>query len=622
MNLKTKILLGYSIPLVLLILVGVWGVFNLLRLGKASDAILQENYRSILAAENMIDSLERQDSATLLVLLNNETEGVQQFRDNEIDFLQWLGRAKDNITIDGEAQTLETLESHYRDYLATFGQMSGLNAPDQPTPNYYYQTLLPRFQRVRQASGELRDLNQKTMVAASKQAQRISEQATWSMIGTGVVAAGLGIGASLLLSDRIVQPLRKMTRATEQIADGKYDVVLDVETQDELGHLAQEITTMSRKLKAFHKLNVGKVIAEKQRNEAIISSIADGLVVVDDQFKIIAVNPTAAVILGTTPEQAQHRAFQEVVRSELLYGYMQDTAKSGQPPALEEAQSTLDLERDGKTQYYKFAITPVTTEGNRRLGVVLLLQDVTKLKELDQLKSEFVATASHELRTPLTGMSMSINLLLENAQQKLSESEQELLQTARDDIQRLRALVNDLLDLSKIESGRIEMDLVPVDVGLLIEKALSPFKVQAEEQKVELVRQIPEDLPQAKADANKITWVLTNLVANALRYTDAGGQIRVAAHPHQNSIEVSVADDGDGIPFEYQARIFDKFVQVETERDVGGSGLGLAICKEMIKAHGGTIWVDSAPGQGSTFRFTLRTIHSSSLKKGDVAYAQ
>lgn len=617
MNLKTKILLGYSVPLALLILVGGWGVVNLLRLGKASDAILQENYRSIQAAENMIDSLERQDSATLLVLLNNETEGIQQFRDNEIDFLQWLGRAKDNITIDGEVQQLDALENHYRDYLTAFGKMPGLNAPEQPTPDYYYQTLLPRFQQVRQASGELRDLNQKTMVAASEQAQRISEQATWSMIGTGVVAAGLGIGASLLLSDRIVQPLRKMTQATEQIADGEYDVALDVETQDELGHLAQEITTMSRKLKAFHKLNVGKVIAEKQRNEAIISSIADGLVVVDDQLKVIALNPIAANILETTPDQAQNRTFQEVVHSELLYEYMQDTAKSGQSPTLDEAQSTLDVERNGKTQYYNFAITPVTTEGNRRLGVILLLQDVTKLKELDQLKSEFVATASHELRTPLTGMSMSINLLLENAQQKLSESEQELLQTARDDIQRLRALVNDLLDLSKIESGRIEMDLVPVDVGLLIQKALSPFKIQAEEQKVELVQQLSEDLPQVKADANKITWVLTNLVANALRYTDTGGQIRVVAQPRPDALYVSVADDGDGIPLEYQSRIFDKFVQVETEKDVGGSGLGLAICKEMIKAHGGTIWVESTPSQGSTFTFTLPLVSRSPLTKGE-----
>lgn len=617
MNLKAKILLGYSVSLALVILVCGWGVVNLRRLGKASDAILQENYRSILAAENMIDAIERQDSATLLVLLENESQGKRQFREYEIDFLQWLGRAKDNITIMGEAQQLEALENDYRDYLIAFSQMPDLRSSKQTDSDYYYKTLLPQFQEVREGCSELRDLNQKTMLSASEEAQQVSQQATWSMIVTGAAAAGLGLAFSLILSDRLGRPLREMTLATEQIAEGDYDVTLEVNTKDELGQLAHEITTMSRKLKAFRQLNVGKVIAEKQRSEAIISSIVDGLVVVDDQFKIIAINPTAAAILQTTPKQAQDASFLEVVHSESLFEHVKATAQSGQPPELDEEQSVLEMERDHHIQYYKFAITPVTTDSDKMLGVVLLLQDVTKFKELDQLKSDFVATASHELRTPLTGMTMSINLLLENAKQKLSDTEQELLQTAQEDIQRLRALVNDLLDLSKIESGRIEMELVSVDVGLLIKKALSPFQMQVEEKSVELIEQIPEELPKVKADANKITWVLTNLVANALRYTEAGGQIRVAAQPRQDVIYVSVADDGDGIPVEYQARIFDKFVQVETEKDVGGSGLGLAICKEMIKAHGGTIWVDSIPGQGSTFTFTLPIVDRSPVTEGD-----
>lgn len=606
MKLKTKILAGYSVALALVVLVCGWGVVNLSRLGRASQAILQENYRSILAAENMIDAIERQDSATLLVLLGDEKLGNEQFQTHEVVFLQWLGRAKDNITIPGERQILVTLEKNYKNYLITFAQLQQrkLSQPSIST-DYYRKTVLPAFEAVRQSSIKLRELNQQTMVSASERTQALSHQAIGSMITTGSTAAGLGLAFSLLLSNRLVQPLRAMTRATARIADGDYDVAISVNSKDELGQLAREIMTMSQKLKVFHELNVGQVIAEKQRSESIIRSITDGVVVVDAQFNIIAINPTAAAILNTTPEQARSHHFLNIFNHQELYEHLKTTAQTGKPPQLNGSESILSKEAENQDQYYKFAITPVTTEEGTMLGVVLLLQDVTKLKELDRLKSEFVATASHELRTPLTGMAMSLNLLLETAQEKLSSREQQLLYAASEDVERLRVLVNDLLDLSKIESGRIEMEFMAVEVGWLVEKAISTLRVQAQDKQIELTQQVSSEITTVKADPNKITWVLTNLIANALRYTEAGGHIQVFAQPRGDWAYLSVVDNGPGIPWEYQAKIFDKFVQVKTDRDVGGSGLGLAICKEIVKAHGGTIWVDSTPGEGSTFAFTL-----------------
>ena len=604
MKLRTKILVGYSIALTLVILVCGWGVVNLRRLGSASEAILRENYRSILAAENMIDAIERQDSANLLFLLENQQQGAQQFRDNEILFLQWLARAKDNVTISGEAQLLATLEERYRNYLAVSDELQQNPGEVSASTAEYYETVFPAFQLVREASIELRDLNQQTALAASDEAQDISTQAIWSMIIAGGTAAGVGLAFSLLLSNRLVRPLQEMSRATSRIAEGEYDVTMSVKSKDELGLLARKITLMSQKLKAFHELNVGKVIVEKQRSEAIIQSISDGLIVVDADFKVIAINPAAAALTNITSLSATSNHFLDVVKNQELYQHIKTTAQTGKPPQLPEEQSILALERD-KTQYYQFAITPVTSDTGAMLGVILLLQDVTKLKELDQLKSEFVATASHELRTPLTGMSMSLNLLLETATQKLSEREQELLKSAEEDVDRLRELVNDLLDLSKIESGRIEMEFAPVEVNFLLDKAASMLQVQAQEKKIDLVKQDRPDLPKVKADPGKILWVLTNLIANAIRYTDSGGEIRLDAKHRGTWVQLSVADDGAGIPDEYQDRIFDKFVQVKTEKDVGGSGLGLAICQEIVKAHGGTIWVNSTLGEGSTFSFTV-----------------
>lgn len=604
MKLKDKILLGYSLSLALVVLVGIWGINSLRRLGKASEAILQENYNSILAAENTIDSIERQDSAILLFLLENSSRGRQQFRQNQIEFLKWLGRAEGNVTITGEAEIIADIEATYREYLKAFSQLQRDNSP---TTEDYYQTILPLFDQIRDRCVKLRIINQETMEAASANAQEVSRRAILSMSLAGVTAAVVGLGFSLLLTRRIVQPLSAMTTATEKIASGEYDIVLQVKSKDEIGMLAREITTMSQKLKAFRDLNVETVIVEKQRSEAIVQSIADGIIVVDGQLKIIAINPIAGNIAQVKSLLATNNDFLDVFNDRTLYQHLKQTAETGKSPQLED--DILTIEREKQVSYYKFAITPVITKTEAVVGAILLLQDVTKLKELDNLKSEFVATASHELRTPLTGMAMSLNLLAEVTADKLSTSELELLDAALEDVERLRSLVNDLLDLSKIESGKLELDLVEVEVNFLLDKAVSALNIQAKQNEITLVKQSLSQDIKTKVDVNKIIWVLTNLIANALRYSDSGEEIKIGATLRNNWLEIYVADRGAGIPLEYQSKIFDKFVQVETEKDVGGSGLGLTICKEMVQAHGGRIWVDSTVGKGSTFTFTIPKSH-------------
>ena len=578
MKLKSKILLGYSLSLALVLLVGAWGITNLRRLGKASEAILEENYNSILAAENTIDALERQDSAILLYLLESRDRGTQQFRQNQIEFLKWLGRAESNITIPGEAEIVAQIEESYQNYLTVFFE---LQQRGNLTTEDYYQTILPIFEEIRDNCVRLRIINQETMEAASENAGEISQQATWSMAIAGATAAGISLGFSLLLTRRIVQPLTEMTTATEKIASGEYDIALQVKSKDELGMLAREITTMSQKLKAFRDLNVGQVIVEKQRSEAIVQSIADGIIVVDSELKIIAINPIAASVANVKSMLATNNHFLDVFDNRELYQHLRHTAETGTPPQLES--DLLTIEREQKIQYYKFAITPVVSEAEDVIGAILLLQDVTKLKELDNLKSEFVATASHELRTPLTGMSMSLNLLAETTENKLSESESELLDTAVEDVERLRSLVNDLLDLSKIESGKIELDFVDVKVDFLLNKAISALQIQAQQKEITLAKQSLSEEIKVKVDANKIIWVLTNLIANALRYSEPGSEIKIGATTRNTWVEIFVTDYGAGIPLEYQGKIFDKFVQVATEKDVGGSGLGWQSVKKWFK---------------------------------------
>jgi NtrC-family two-component system sensor histidine kinase KinB len=605
-TLRKKILIGYGIALALTIVVLAWAFANLLRLGRASEAILTENYKSILAAENMIDAIERQDSAVLLLILGYDDLGSSQFRENESLFLQWLGRAKDNITIPGEDKVIDRIDSGYSAYLGNFSRLRLLYQSDPHKANiFYHETILPSFKSVRDGCVHLRTINEDTMLAASDRARRIARNAVLSMASIGIAAVGIGLGFSLLLSNFLVRPLRRIMEAAHKIAEGDYKVEVSEDSSDELGRLAFEFNAMVSKLQAYHDLNVGQIVAEKRKGEAIIQSIEDGIVVVDAQFKVTGLNRTAADLFGLDPNEALDRHFLEVIKSDQVFTYIKQSAESGSSPQIEEGENVLTVQHGEAHRHYMFSITPVETSTGSMLGVVLLLRDVTRLKEIDRLKSEFVMTASHELRTPLTSIGMSIDLLREGALEKLNQKEQQLLSAAHEEVQRLKVLVNNLLDLSKIEAGKIEMEFDRVPVRLLFEKAVSPLKSQAEEESVDLSFQVPEDSPSVKADANKVTWVLTNLISNALRYTGERGHIRLFAERIASQVHISVSDNGEGIPYEYQSKIFDKFVQVKGDKATGGSGLGLAICKEIVRAHGGTIWVDSAPGEGSTFTFTL-----------------
>lgn len=604
MTLRKKILLGYGIALTLTLLVLVWAVINLFRLGKASEAILRENYNSIIAAEHMIDAIERQDSGALILLLGFE-EGGRQFRENELKFLEWFSRAKDNITIEGEAGIIARINDGYQEFLIDYSSLEARERVSGGEANdFYHSTLLKSFLSVRDACAELRQINEDTMVKASNNARAVAQRAVWSMLAVGLTAVGLGLAFSLMLAGFLTRPLSHVMAAVQSIASGDYEVAVPDRSSDELGLLAGEFNEMATKLRHYRDMNVESLLAEKTKGEAIIRGIDDGLLLIDEEFAVAGINPAAAKVLGSPVEEAKGRHFLELIKDDALFAKIKATVESGRAPEVEESRDVVTLgEVDGRS-YHQFAISPIHSKSGHFLGVVLLLRNITRLKELDRLKNEFVMMASHELRTPLTGIGMSIDLLLERAGDRIQPDDRELLTAAQEETRRLKALVNDLLTLSKIESGRIEMDFETIDLQPLISKVEGSLRPQAEEKGIKLVIDASLNLPKVRVDPNKIAWVLTNLVANAVHSTKAGGSVRISGHRASPRVHISVTDTGEGIPFEFQSRIFDKFVQV-ADSGSQGTGLGLAICREIVHAHGGTIWVDSAPGEGSTFTFTV-----------------
>lgn len=335
---------------------------------------------------------------------------------------------------------------------------------------------------------------------------------------------------------------------------------------------------------------------EKEKSEAVVNNLSSPLIVTDIEHKIVLINETARELFSLKNDVVGTH-FLKVIKAEEIFEHIKN------PEAKEE--KTFILKKNDKKRHYRISTKQVIDEDEEYQFTVTLLEDITRLKEIDNMKSEFVSTVSHEFRTPLTSMNMGLSMVINEDTGELNEEQHELLEAAYEDVERLTELVNDLLDLSKIESGKIEMEFDKVDVNDIIEKTLNPFFKQAEEKDIELKFKQSEENVFAYADPSKISWVISNLIGNALRYAEQG-KIEVDAEIKGRRVLVSVADNGPGIPKEYQAKIFEKFVRTGNDQDEkSGTGLGLAIAKEIITAHNGRIWFDSEEGEGSTFSFYI-----------------
>lgn len=593
-TLKGKILLGFAVMIIIIAGVTGWSIYNFEILSNAINDIMVENYRSIKASESMVESIERQDSALLLMLRSPEEKGQEIFRKNEKEFYTWLARAEDNITIDGEGEFLNKISDNYYKFISGFDRF--YNAEEDERWNVYNQELLPTFTQIKDDIRGLRELNRQAMVDAQQNANSRANQA---IIYTVILALSVIIFSlifALYLTKQILRPIKELEKGIKKVADRNFQQKVQVASEDEIGVLADEFNEMISKLQEYEKINIKKLLMEKEKSEAVVNNLSGPLIVTDKDSKIVLINQ-AAKDLFSIEKDVIDAHFLEAIQSEKLFEYIKEPG--------EKEENTILVKKDNQEKHYKVSTNQVVDEEEGYQFTVTLLEDITRLKEIDNMKSEFVSTVSHEFRTPLTSMNMGLSMVINGDTGKLNEEQQELLEAAYEDVERLTELVNDLLDLSKIESGRIEMEFDKTDVNNLIEKTLDPFYRQAEEKNIELKFNKADENIFAWADPGKISWVISNLVGNALRYADEGA-IQIDTEVKGRRILISVEDNGPGIPAEYQKKIFDKFVRAGNDKDEkSGTGLGLAIAKEIITAHNGRIWVESEEGEGSKFSFYI-----------------
>jgi PAS domain S-box-containing protein len=598
-----------------LMVLGGWSAWRLREMGDVSRRIISNNYDSVVAAQEMKESLERQDSAALFALLGARDKAVTQLQEHRARFDANFRKAENNITEAGEREAIEAIrrdrDAYYQMFDAfmakvntTEGTQAGkLSREDEVAErNEYFTHLEPQFNKLRGESDHLLQLNQRAMAGKSEAAAGVAQLWFYRTLLIAGLMVAAGIALAFWLANRIVEPLRALTATTSKIAGGDLDAKAEVNSEDEVGILAAEYNRMAERIRQLRLSDKGKLIVARQTTEAAIDSLFDPVIVTDAEGLVTKLNPAAEEIFGSEAENAGKHVG-EVARDARIATAVAEALHSQRAVAGEGSSSVLPLAVDGSERAFRLRTTPMRDNEKHLLGAVTLLEDITHLREIDRLKSEFIATASHELRTPLTSVQMGVHLLLEGAAGELNDKQTEVLGACREDCERLDKLMRDLLDLSKIEAGESQPELLPIKARALITDEAETLRPQVEAKGLSFVVDIPVQLPRIMADRSQVERVMANLVVNAIRYTRQG-EIKITAEQRGHHVAVSVSDTGEGIPSEYLSHIFDKFVQVPGAA-TGGAGLGLAISRLIVEAHGGQISVQSVMGYGSTFTFTL-----------------
>jgi NtrC-family two-component system sensor histidine kinase KinB len=597
MTLNRRLLMGLAPVLLIFLAVGVYAIFLFTRLGGAIDVILRENYRSVVASQNMKESAERMDTGLLFTLGGEEGRGKDLFRQYVPVFDKNSNIESQNITLPGEGDLEKTVQNLHATYMAETVRFFDLPPADPARRTLYFNQLLPTFTTIKDTANRILEINQQNMVEANNEARRQSRKASHYMIA--ILAGGLLMATAVayLLARSIIQPVQSLTESARQLGDGNLDQHVTVQSRDELGKLAEAFNKMAAKLRSYRQSTTEQILQAQQITESALRAFPDPILVFSSERKIQLQNTAA------------ERFLQQIGGSLDSLGSLSSQIDQGLKGSADFQPTSFDkailVSLDSSEKFFLPRVLAMRTETGNVVGVVVALQDVTRFRVADDVKTNLIATVSHELKTPLTSMQMAVYLLLEEKVGSLNPKQTELLLAARNNSDRLFEMVEDLLDLARFEGGAALMEKTPVSAQQLIEDEARREKDLITSRGLEFKLEVEPHLPRVAISRVRIDQVFANFISNAVRYSPRGGSITLNARREGAKIvRFAVKDEGAGIPKDLQRRIFDKFFRA-SESDNEGAGLGLSIAREIVLAHGGSIGVESLEGKGSEFFFTL-----------------
>jgi PAS domain S-box-containing protein len=460
--------------------------------------------------------------------------------------------------------------------------------------------------QIRQDIFEIMKLNMNAIKVKSDIAKRTAETANLWIAVVGTLCFLIAFNLLINLPNNIANPIKELTESIKQIANRNYSERVHFQSHNEYGDLARSFNTMAEKLEEYSNSSLHKLTFEKKRLETLINNMHDPIIGLDNQGLILFVNNEALKIIGLKQEEVIGQlATTLALKNDLMKSLIINELES--PKA-----HPMKIYADGKESYFEkenvnITIKPTGEDQLIDIGNVIILRNITIFKELDFAKTNFIATVSHELKTPISSIKMSLQLLESTSTGTINEDQKQLIDSIKDDSQRLLKITGELLELSQVETGNIQLNIEKSNPYDIVNYAIEAVKVQAEQKQIELIIKAENDLPEVKADSEKTGWVLINFLTNAINYSSNQSQIVVKLKNQNHQVLFQVIDKGKGIDKRYQSKVFDKYFQIPGSHK-SGTGLGLAISKEFIEAQNGTIEVESELGLGSTFSIGLNSI--------------
>nr|WP_214460540.1 ATP-binding protein [Flavihumibacter fluvii] len=557
MRIKTKLTLGLVFLFVLILLFGLLSIFYINRLSNDANVILKDNHESLVYCTNMLKAAER---------FNDHPGAIDDFKQN-------LDKQENNITEPGEKEATYSVRKVFEQLRVNPGDTSQLAT-------------------MRLSIYEIQALNQQAIQRKNEIAANTSEDARLWLTLLFSVLVLIVFTFVVNFPSVISKPVRLLSEAIQEISNKNYKKRIYLEQKDEFGALANTFNTMAEKLDDYENSNLAKITFEKKRIETIINQMRDGIIGLDANRNILFLNAIAGKMLG-------------VQESALVGKYVADIAVQNdlmRKLLKEEDGVELKIYAEGRESYFSKDLLDVKS-GADIIGQVIVLRNITPFHELNEAKTNFIATVSHELKTPISSIKMSTKLLGDERVGLLSDEQRELIASIEGDANRLLKITTELLNMAQVETGQIQLKLQPAESAEIIAMAIQAVQASAAQKAVSISVSVSESY-KILADAEKTTWVLINLLTNAIRFAPEFSRVIVQAKKQGNIVELSVADSGKGIEEKYQLNIFDRYFRVPGEQK-SGTGLGLAICKEFIEAQQGTIGVNSKPGEGSEFYIRL-----------------
>ena len=600
MRLRTRLLFSHGVVILLAIVAFAAALYAIQDLSGRVDAIAADKMEALESTERIRGEFSNVIRAVLQQSLSEESTETPQAIAAAADALAGLHTAIENsrnyFLEPNERTVFNEVAADYQRFAAAViaWQQGKLSA------NESANRISNIFRELRTGVARLRELKSNEL-SASTIAAREFANSMFALLGAlALLLLCVGIFTMLRLVRVVCFQVDDLSDAVAKMSKGNYDVSCKQAAVDEFNVLGHHLENMGRQLNVLRDTNVDRVMAEQRRTNAVLDSIDDGLVIFSDAGMIERINAVAERQLGVAIGAAIGQRFEDI--ADVSTGrHIRQVLASGE--YVDAGRPEIRIERDGDIRIIAYTLHRFVERQSDRIGVVMVMRDVTVQHEFDKMRSEFVLRASHELRTPIASIRMGLGLLGEKLDFAEGSRELELYQTVQQELTRMVSLLTDLLDLSRLRVGQQTLERVPSSIEETLAAARQRFEPVASAARISLVLQPVPTLPHLALSRNAFDRVLDNLITNAIRHTQAGGSITLSAELTPRHLFVNIADTGEGITLAQQALIFEPFVQIGSKR--GGAGLGLAICKEIVQQHGGELRVESQPRRGSTFTIAL-----------------